>query len=204
VPRKADVADTLRAGVVGLVLGFLAGLLVFFVGSSRGLDAPGLESIVIFVGGLSLAIALVVALARAAFWSVASVVAVGLFFVGAIGGYGNGLRIVPGTTTDGTVEAVVPAELPTHGVSGKVTCRWADRTVAAVASRGSVTWTMTEQATMTADIPAGTATANVMSRVDGSVRTLEGTVGGLEAAGARGAATFPRGAVLRWSCPPLP
>jgi hypothetical protein len=201
---KADVVDRLRAGFAGLVLGFLGGLFVFFVGSSRGLDAPGLETIVIVVGGLSLVIALVVALARAAFWSATSVVAVGLFFVGAIAGYGNGLRIVPGSTTDGTVEALVPAEVPTHGLSGKVTCRWADRTVAAVASRGNLTWTITEQATMSADIRAGTATANVVSRVDGSVQTLAGAVGSLEAAGARGAATFPGGAVLRWSCPPLP
>jgi hypothetical protein len=204
VRLKADVVDRLRAGLAGLVLGFLGGLFVFFVGSSRGLDAPGLESIVIVVGGLILMIALVVALARAAFWSATSVVAVGLFFVGAIGGYGNGLRIVPGSTTDGTVEAVVPAEIPMHGVSGKVTCHWADRTVATVSSRGNLTWTITEQATMSADIPTGTATASVTSRVDGSVRTLQGSVGGLEAAGARGAATFPAGAVLRWSCPPLP
>jgi hypothetical protein len=206
VPQKADVADTLRAGLVGLILGFLGGLLVFFVGSSRGLDAPGFETILIFAGGLGLIIALVVSLGRAAFWSLDSVVGVALFLVGAIGAYGNGLRIVPGNTTDGTLEAVVQGDLAEKSspVSGKATCRWTDRTVAAVASRGSFTWTITDQATMSADIPAGTATADVTSRVDGSAQTLDGAVGGVEAAGARGAATFPGGAIVRWDCPPLP
>jgi hypothetical protein len=204
VPPKADVVDTLRAGLVGLVLGFLGGLIVFFVGSSRGLNVPGLETVVIVVAGISLLVAVVVAIGRAAFGSAEAVVAVGLFFFGAIAGYGNGLRIVPGSTTDGTAEVVAPSDLPTHGVSGKVTCRWADGTVAAVASRGALTWSLTEQATLSADVTAGTATASVTSRVDDSVRTLDGSIGGLEAAGARGAAMFPRGAVVRWSCPPLP
>jgi hypothetical protein len=206
VPRKADIADTLRAGLIGLILGFLGGLLVFFIGSSRGLDAPGFETVVIYAGGLGVIIVLVVSLGRAAFWSPDSLLAVALFVVGAIGAYSNGLRIVPGNTTDGTLQAVVPGDLAKEPslVSGKAICRWTDRAVGAVASRGSFTWTMTDQATLSADVPAGTATATVTSRLDGGVRTLDGAIGGVEAAGARGAATFPGDAVVRWNCPPLP
>jgi hypothetical protein len=193
-------------GLVGLVLGFLAGLFVFFVGSSRGLNAPGSETVVVVAGGLILVVALVVGLGRAAFWSLDGLVAVGLFLFSAILGYGNGLRIVPGNTTDGTLAATVPGDLAdkTSPVSGKATCAWTGGSVTAVTSRGSFTWTLTEQATMSADVPAGTAAASVTSRVDGSVQTLVGTVGALEAGGARGTATFPAGALVRWSCPSLP
>jgi hypothetical protein len=206
-PRKADVADALRAGGVGLILGFLGGLLVFFVGSSRGLDAPGFQTILLFVGGVGLVIAIVVSLARAAFSSISAVVAVALFVVGAIAAYGNGLRIVPGNTTDGTLEAVVRGDLAdksSSSVSGSATCRWTDRTVTTVTSRGSFTWTLSDQATMQVDVAAGTATAIVTSRADGSVRTVNGGLASVVTAGARGTATFPRGAIVRWNCPPLP
>jgi hypothetical protein len=206
LPPGSNVAAIVRAGLVGLVLGFLGGLVVFFVGSSRGLNAPGFESIVIVLGGLTLVIALVVGLARAAFWSIEGVVAIALFFFGAINGYGNGLRIVPGNTTDGTLLATVPGDLAEKSspVSGTATCRWTDRSVTVLTSRGSFTWSLTEQATITADIPAGSAMATVTSRVDGSSQTLAGTLGGLEAAGAQGVATFPAGAIVRWQCPALP
>jgi hypothetical protein len=193
-------------GLVGLVLGFLAGLFVFFVGSSRGLNAPGSETVVIVAGGLILVVVLMVALGRAAFWSADGLVAVGLFLFSATLGYGNGLRIVPGNTTDGTLAATVPGDLASKAssVSGKATCGWTDGVVTAVTSRGSFTWSLTEQATMTADVPAGSAAASVTSRFDGSVQSLVGSVGALEAAGAQGTATFPAGALVRWTCPGLP
>jgi hypothetical protein len=192
---------------VGLVLGFLAGLLVFFVGSSRGLDAPGFQTILVIGAGVGLVVAIVVSFARAAFSSMSAVLGVALFIVGAIAAYDNGLRIVPGNTTDGTLEAAVPGDLADKSsspVSGSATCHWTDRNVTAVTSRGSFTWTLSDQATMQVDVAAGKATATVTSRPDGNVRTLDGGVGSLVAAGARGTATFPGGAIVRWNCPPLP
>jgi hypothetical protein len=70
-------------------------------------------------------------------------------------------------------------------------------------SRGSATWSLDTQAVIEVDVAAGSASATLTQRVDGTQRSLPGTVGSTQVQGSEGVATF-EGANVSWSCPALP
>jgi hypothetical protein len=204
------IIEIARWAAAGALLGGVAGLVLFFVGSSRGLDLPVIQQVLIMVGGIAYLFAATILLlfaiiGRVRMGFMAAVAAAFLFWVGAATAFGDGIFVVPGTTTDGQV-VVIGIDTRAAGydrsrVSSLATCHWSERKVIRVTSRGTATWSPTAQAVIDLDAAHGTGTAAVEDRADGSSRTVAGTVDGN--LGTTGIATF--GTItITWTCPAMP
>jgi hypothetical protein len=202
--------ELVRPAVLSVAAGALVGFGLFFLGSSRGLDMFDLEELL--AGLLALAfgvgsgVLLILSIVgRAPVGFVAAALMVVLSLTSATTMYANGLRLVPGTTTDGrfvvTTTDTVTAAVEPNRTSSRATCWWGGGVVVRVAARGLATWNTHAQATIELDAVAKTGRAVLQDRLNRSTSTLDGSVD--VNLGTTGLATF-GSSTVEWTCPPMP
>jgi hypothetical protein len=199
---------TVVVGSLALGPGLLLGLGLFYLGSSRGLDAWRLAETLLF---FALAIAVAVTL-------------LGLFFawftddgrllaalVGLVAGASLtttvSLALIPGTTTDGSATFTSSREAASAQRT-YVTCAWEDGEVVEVRTRGHVGWSeppVREVAAVRLDLRASTVAIAVAEVGSTPVprETLQATIRQADPTGRTGSAGF-TGWQVTWSCPQNP
>jgi hypothetical protein len=188
-----------------VVVGAPLGIVVFWLGASRGLDAWRTSELIAISASVLAFIAAIYALFRAWFLDDGRLLAVLVgVVIGASVGSSFGYRVIPGDTTDG-VAVLVTVDGDFESSTG-ATCRWTDGRVVEVWTRGLVSWSPAPDpraASLRADLVA--ATVDVSTAPIGQdpmfIETVAGTV---LAAGTRAEGSITFGPALSWRCPASP